>query len=196
MKERMLNSRHAVTSAPLIEPIASRWSPRAFDPTHSLPHATLESILEAARWAASANNTQPWRFVVARRGGVSFPKVEEALLGFNREWAARASALLINIARVRDEQGKDLAWAKYDLGQAVASYSIQARAEGLFVHQMGGFKTGVIREAFDLSEDYAPVSITALGMQGDIETLPEPLREREQGQRVRKPLADLLMHTD
>lgn len=195
-REVKLQSRFAVTTVSLIDPIASRWSPRAFDESHSLTAGALEAVFEAARWSASANNTQPWRFIITRRGGEAFAKIEQSLLGFNQQWAGRAAALVVNVAKLSDTNGKELPWAKYDLGQAVASYSLQARAEGLFVHQMGGFSADEIRSAFGLPEIYEPVSVTALGQLGDLDTLPETLREREQAERSRVPLDDLILLND
>lgn len=191
-----MNPRTAVTSAPVLDTIASRWSPRSFDDGHALPEGALRGVFEAARWAASANNTQPWRFIITRRGSESFAKVEAALAGFNKEWAGRAAALVVNIAETVSAEGREQPWASYDLGQAVASYSIQARAEGLYVHQMGGFDRDGIREAFGLGEGQVPTSVSAIGLLGDVEQLSEPLREREAAPRMRLPLDDLVLVND
>lgn len=191
-----MTARHAETSAPIIEPIASRWSPRSFAGEHELPEGALRGVFEAARWAPSASNTQPWRFIIARRGGAAFGQIEAALLGFNQQWAGRAAALVVNAAQTVDEEGKALRWAEYDLGQAVASYSLQARAEGLYAHQMGGFDADAIRAAFGLGNDQVPLSITALGAIADPEQLPETLREREVAPRSRKALDDLILLND
>ncbi|GAB2557139.1 nitroreductase family protein [Leucobacter ruminantium] len=191
-----MTPRTAQTSAPVIEPLAERWSPRAFDTDHTFPEGALRGIMEAARWAPSANNTQPWRFIIARRGGESFAKVEDTLMGFNRTWAGAAAALIVNIAETTDAEGKDRPWAEYDLGQAVAHLSVQAHAEGFYTHQMGGFDREAIRTAFELDERLVPVSITAIGAIGDAEQLSETLRERETAPRTRLPLEDIVLVRD
>ncbi|QIM19457.1 nitroreductase [Leucobacter coleopterorum] len=191
-----MNPRIAQTSAPLLDTLAERWSPRAFDIEHSLPEGALRGIFEAARWAPSAKNTQPWRFIITRRGSESFAKIEAALLGFNQTWAGNAAALVVNIAETTDADGNKQPWAEYDLGQAVAHLSIQAQSEGLHLHQMGGFDRDAIRTAFDLEERFLPVSVTAIGAIGSLDQLPEALRERETAPRVRLPLEDLVLVRD
>jgi nitroreductase len=188
-----LTSRNADTDAPLISALVERWSPRAFDPTAEIGADTLRTVLEAARWAPSANNVQPWRFIVARRGTPEFTAVHDALLGFNQAWADSAAVLIVNVAEVADEQGTPRRWALYDLGQAVAHLSVQAQHEGLHTHQMGGFDVARLSEAFGLGDGLEPVSITALGSLGDVDALPEQLRQREVAPRSRKPLGELVI---
>ncbi|MBL3685528.1 nitroreductase [Leucobacter zeae] len=191
-----MNPRIAQTSVPVIDPLAHRWSPRAFDVEHTFPEGALRGAFEAARWAPSANNTQPWRFILARRGTETFAKIEAALLGFNQQWAGAAGALVVNIAVTADAEGKPLPWAEYDLGQAVAHFSVQAQADGFHVHQMGGFDRAAISEAFGLTEPQHPISITAIGAIGEADQLPEALREREVAPRVRADLEDLFIVRD
>ena len=188
-----LTSRHADTDAPLITALVERWSPRAYDPAAELSDDDVRTMLEAARWAPSANNVQPWRFIVARRGTEAFTTVHDALMGFNQAWADSAAALVVNIAEVTDETGKPRPWAKYDLGQAVAHMSVQAQHDGLHTHQMGGFDAARLVESFDLRDGLEVVSITAVGKVGDASALPEPLREREVAPRSRKPLDELVI---
>lgn len=188
-----LTSRKADTTAPLIHPLVERWSPRAYDPAAEVSTEVLRTILEAARWAPSANNTQPWRFIVARRGTDAFTTVHDALLGFNQAWADSAAVLIVNIAETADAEGKPRPWARYDLGQAVAHLTIQAQHEGLHTHQMGGFDGARIAAAFGLADTLEVVSITAIGVLGDVDALPEPLREREVAPRLRKSLDELIV---
>ena len=188
-----LASRHADTDAPLITPLVERWSPRAYDPAAELSDDAVRTLLEAARWAPSANNVQPWRFIVARRGTAAFTTIHDALMGFNQAWADSAAALVVNIAEVADEAGAPRPWAKYDLGQAVAHMSVQAQHDGLHTHQMGGFDAARLAEAFGLRDGLEVVSITAVGKVGDASALPEPLREREVAPRSRKPLDELVI---
>lgn len=191
-----MTPRTAQTSVPVLDALAERWSPRAFDADHAFPEGTLRGIMEAARWAPSASNTQPWRFILARRGTETFAQVEAALVGFNQAWAGKAAALIVNVAVTVDPEGKPYRWAEYDLGQAVAHLSIQAQAEGYFTHQMGGFDADAIVASFDLAEGLRPVSITAIGELGDAEALPDPLREREAAPRTRIDLDDLILVRD
>ncbi len=191
-----MNPRIAQTSAPVIDTLAERWSPRAFDAEHSLPEGALRGVFEAARWAPSANNSQPWRFIVTRRGSESFAAIEETLVGFNREWAGSAAALIVNVAEVEDAEGKPRPWAEYDLGQAVAHLSVQAHSEGLHVHQIGGFDRERISAAFGLEPRFRPVSVTALGALGSHEQLSEFLREREVAPRTRLDLEELVLLRD
>lgn len=191
-----MTPRTAQTSAPVLDTLAERWSPRAFDDSHVLPEGALRGVFEAARWAPSASNTQPWRFILARRGSESFAKVAEALVPFNSMWASKAAALVVNIAEVADENGEPRQWAEYDLGQAVALLTVQAHSEGLYVHQMGGFDAAAISASFDLDERLRPVSVAAIGEIGSVEQLIEPLREREVAPRERKPLEDIVIVRD
>jgi len=188
-----LNSRAAVTAAPLIPALAERWSPRAFDPTAVVPETALTAALEAARWSPSASNTQPWRFIVARRGSAEFDTIASALMGFNQAWAGSASALIVAIAEMEDAEGTPRRWATYDLGQAVAHLSVQAHHDGLHVHQMGGFDVDALRSAFDIEERFLPTSVSAIGILGDPEALPDPLRERELAPRSRAALDEIVI---
>jgi nitroreductase len=188
-----LTSRRADTTAPLINPLVERWSPRAYDPAAEVSTDVLRTILEAARWAPSANNVQPWRFIVARRGTDAFATIHDALVGFNQGWADSAAVLIVNVAETVDDEGKPRPWARYDLGQAVAHLTVQAQHEGLHTHQMGGFDGARIHEAFGLAENLEVVSITAIGVLGDVDALPDLLREREVAPRLRKPLEELVI---
>jgi nitroreductase len=191
-----MTSRTAQTSAPVLDALAERWSPRSFNSEHTLPEGALRGLFEAARWAPSANNSQPWRFIVTRRGSESFAKIEAALAAGNQLWAGRAAALVVNIAEVEDADGTPRHFAEYDLGQAVAHLSVQAQSEGLHLHQMGGFDRDAVRTAFDIGERFRPVSVTAIGVVGPHEQLTEPLREREAAPRVRLPLEELVLVND
>ncbi|SEI10982.1 MULTISPECIES: nitroreductase family protein [unclassified Leifsonia] len=187
-------TRTADTSAPLLTTLAERWSPRAFDPSAEVDETVLRSALEAARWSPSASNTQPWRFIVARRGTAEFDTIVANLQGFNQAWAGAAAVLIVAAAEVVDADGRERRWATYDLGQAVAHLTIQAHHDGLYAHQMGGFEPEGLRQAFDLDERFEPVSVTAIGVLGDPESLPDPLRERESAPRSRRPLEDIVRY--
>jgi nitroreductase len=186
-------NRSAETDAPVLDILADRWSPRAFAADETIDEARLASALEAARWAPSANNTQPWRFIVARRGTQAHARVHDALLGFNQAWAGDAAVLIVAVAETADADGSPRGFAAYDLGQAVAHLSVQAHHDGLHVHQMGGFDHDAVRTAFDLEARFEPLTVIALGPIGDPATLPPVLQEREAAPRARRPLADSLI---
>ena len=185
--------KHAPAEHEILDVIRERWSPRAFDPAREVSRRDLHRLLEAARWAPSANNTQPWRFIVARRGTDAFTSVHDALMGFNQAWADSAAVLIVNIAETADYEGTPRPWARYDLGQAVAHLTVQAQHDGLHTHQMGGFDGQQIAESFGLADNLEVVSITAIGVLGDVDALPDPLREREVAPRLRKPLDELVL---
>lgn len=184
-------ARPANTTTPILPVLSDRWSPRAFDPDAVLPEGRLAGALEAARWSPSAANTQPWRFIIGRRGDDTFDKIFANLADGNRTWAGSVSALVVNIAELRREDGTELRWAEYDLGQAVAHFSVQAHHEGMHVHQMGGFDPEGMSTALNLTERFRPVSVTAVGTIGDPDSLPDPYRERESAPRTRRPLHDV-----
>lgn len=188
-----MTSKTAQTSAPLHPLLAERWSPRGFDASHELDDQSLDALLEAARWAPSANNSQPWRFLVTRRGQASFDRLAQVLVPGNRSWAPRASALLLVAAETADDTGRPRPWGLYDTGQAVAALSVQAEALSLHIHQMGGFDIAAARQAFGLPEDLQPVVVVAVGRFDDSAELPEALAAREQAPRARLPLPALLL---
>ncbi|MWV48346.1 nitroreductase [Rathayibacter sp. VKM Ac-2803] len=186
--------RTASTSAPILEVLAERWSPRSYDASTEISTETLTSLLEAARWSPSASNTQPWRFIVARRGTPEFDRIVENLMGFNAVWAGSAAVLIVALTETVDAEGDARPWAVYDLGQAVAHLSIQAHHEGLHVHQMAGFEKDGIRAAFDVDERFEPVTVAAVGVLAAPDELPnDKLREREVAPRTRLGLDELVL---
>lgn len=185
----------ADTDAPILDVLAERWSTRIFDPAAPIDEQALASALEAARWAPSANNTQPWRFVVARRGTAAHAQITDALMGFNQSWAADAAALVV-FASSAALDGKPLPWAAYDTGQAAAHFTVQAHASGLHTHQMGGFDRDAIAQAFGFGDDLVAVTVMAVGALGDIDEAPEALRERELAPRARRPIAESVIVND
>jgi nitroreductase len=189
----LASDRIADTSAPIHPVLAERFSPRAYDVSKPLDETKLMSALEAARWSASAANTQPWRFIVARRGTPEFDTIVANLAGFNQFWAANAGALIVGLTQRFDANGQPMRWAQYDLGQALAHFSVQAHSDGLHVHQMGGIDEQGLRRAFGVDEGYDILSVTAVGVLGDVDDLPENARARERAPRTRLPLDELLI---
>ena len=189
----LTDDRRAATAVPLTELLAERWSPRSFDPDAVLDDDTVTALLEAARWAPSASNHQPRRFVVARRGSAAFERITAALASGNRPWAPAASLYVVAIALTRDADGKPYRWAEYDTGQAVAALTVQATAMGLGVHQMGGFDAAAIVAGFALPEHAVPVTVSAVGVPAPADRLPERYRARETAERTRTPLGELVL---
>lgn len=173
--------------------LSDRWSTRAFDATHELAKEDLDALLEAARWAPSASNSQPWRFAVARRGTAEHDALAATLVGFNREWAMSASALLVAVAVTVNGDGKPLAWAAYDTGQAVAHLSVQAQSLGLAVHQMGGFDAAAMGALLGLDDTAVAQVVVAVGRHDPAAVLPDALAARETAPRTRTDLEDLLL---
>ena len=192
----MARGETAKTDHPVLEVIQKRWSPRAFA-DKPVEREKLLSVLEAARWASSSNNRQPWRFVVAQRGEESF----EALLGCLREgnvgWAQRAPVLILSLAEKAfpargDKPARENRHAWHDVGAAVNNLTLQAAALDLYIHQMAGFYPEKAAEAFEVPETFEPVAVLALGYLGDPASLPDALREREAAPRTRQPLGELV----
>ncbi|KDA06807.1 nitroreductase [Microbacterium sp. CH12i] len=188
-----LLDRTAETSVPVLDVLAQRWSPRAFDAKTPIDENKLAAALEAARWSPSASNTQPWRFLVARRGTDLHTQIDEALMGFNREWAGTAQVLIVALSEDVDAEGNPRPWAQYDLGQAVAHLSVQAHADGLYVHQMGGVVRDQLRTIPGVEDRFTPTSVIALGELGDPSDLSEKLQQRELAPRTRRPLSETII---
>ena len=183
--------------APAVEGVLpvfhKRWSARAFDDREAKA-ADLRKVFEAARWAASANNEQPWRFLVGTRNSLTHQKLFECLVGFNKTWAGSAPVLILGAANTRfTHNGAANGYAMYDLGAAASYLTLQAAALGLTTHQMAGYDHEAARRELEIPEDYVLGSIIAMGYQGEPHTLRnEQLIERELAPRARKPLSELV----
>jgi len=184
----------ATTATPIHELLANRWSPRAFA-DRPVESAKLLSVFEAARWAASSNNGQPWTFIVAQRGDkVAFDQMLQCLVPGNQSWAGLAPVLILTFARLKwAGEERVNRTAQHDLGMATATLSIQAEALELRTHHMGGIDLDKIREVYAVPPDFDPVSAIALGYQGDAALMPEEKdRARESNPRARKPLEEIV----
>jgi len=192
MTSTALAPRTATTAVELHPLLADRWSPRAFDRT-PLEDADVTALLEAARWAPSANNYQPWRFLVGRvsTDGVdtTYAGLLDSLAEFNQLWASAAPVLIAAAVEVEHEDGSAREIAPYELGLAVSQLTVEAAARGLHVHQMGGFDAERLAETFAVPPQYRAVVVLAVGRLGDPESLPGWAAERETAPRDRKPLA-------
>lgn len=183
----------AVTDMDLHETIARRWSPLAFSPRAVEPEK-LRLLFEAARWAPSSYNEQPWRFIVATSAdSATFTRLLDCLVEANQEWARQAPVLAISCATVKfahNQKANRHAW--HDVGMAEANLATQATALGLFVHFMAGFSAEKAREHFQIPTDAEPVTALALGYYGRVEDLSESLRARENAQRSRRDLSEIV----
>lgn len=187
-----LTDRRAATDFPILDVLTDRWSTRIFDAAAQIDEAALASALEAARWAPTAANTQPWRVIVARRGTPEHDRIVASLAGFNSAWAGDAAVLIVFVAETARD-GKPMTWALYDTGQVAAHFTIQAHADGLATHQMGGFDRDAISADFELGEDFTPVTVMAVGALGDIREASAELQERENAPRVRRSLDESVL---
>jgi nitroreductase len=184
----------AVTDHPVHELIRNRWSPRAFS-DKPIPQEVLRSLFEAARWAPSSNNEQPWAYIVAtKEAKVNFDKILGTLVEFNAGWAKNAAALAIAVAKLAFANNHSPNRnAQYDTGAATALLSVEATARGLVVHQMAGFDPEKARQAFAIPDGWEPIAAIAIGYPGDPNSLSPKLKDRELAPRTRKPIRDFVM---
>ena len=182
------------TKHPILPLLAARRSPRAYT-ARPVPAEALQQLFTAAASAASCFGEQPWRFLVGSK--TSSPATFEQILGtlapFNQVWVKQAPVLAISIAKTNFSHDDNVnAWARHDVGQAVATLAIQAVELGLQIHQMAGFSADAAQTAFRIPAGYEPVAVFTIGYPDDVDALPEALREREMAPRTRKPLAEFL----
>ncbi|GLV60808.1 oxidoreductase [Dictyobacter sp. S3.2.2.5] len=181
----------APVAHPIHELISERWSPRAFA-DRPVEAEKLHSLFEAARWAASTANLQPWNFIFAtREHPEEHARILEALNENNAKWAQAVPVLVVAVARLYDFAGREHN-SLYDLGMAVGNLVIQAVSSGLVTHQMGGFDVDKARELLNIPEGYVPVAVIALGYPGSPDSLHPALRERELAPRSRKSLDEFV----
>jgi nitroreductase len=190
--ESIESLKHAPGVAGMVEPILNRWSPRAYA-DREVPMEDLKKGFEAARWAASSSNEQPWRFLVGRRGDETFKKILDALVPGNQVWAKNAPVLILSVARKHfAHNGHVNRHSWHDTGAAMANFSVQVTALGLHGHSMAGFDHDKAQAAFEIPDDFETVAVTAVGYFGDPDTLPEELRKREEQPRQRKDLKEFV----
>lgn len=184
----------APTGHPIHALIRDRWSPRAFA-DKPVEARILASLFEAARWAPSSNNEQPWSYLVATKDNPEeFARMLSVLVDFNTGWAKNAPVLALAISRMAfHSNGTPNRNAFYDTGAASALLTVEATAQGLAVHQMAGFDHLKAKQVFDIPDDCEPIAAMAIGYPGDPESLPGKLRDREIAPRTRKPLSEIVM---
>ena len=183
----------ASTQFPIHELLAKRWSPRAYDERPVEPEK-LASLFEAARWAPSSNNEQPWRFIVAeKREESQWNRLFACLVEGNRRWSQRAPVLLLSLASLNfEDEGKPNRHALHDTGMAVENLALQAAALGLAAHQMAGFDAEKARIDLKIPAGYEPVAMIAIGYPGDPNVLADHLKQREVAPRTRRPITQFV----
>jgi nitroreductase len=189
-----LMQKPAPSDFPIHELIRERWSPRAFS-DKPVPPDVLRSIFEAARWAPSSNNEQPWAYLVAiKNDKENFDKMLSVLVEFNAQWARSAPVLALAEAKLNfAKNNAPNRNAQYDTGAASALLSVEATAQGLAVHQMAGFDPEKARQVFGIPPGWEPIAALAIGYPGDPASLPPPLKDRELAPRTRKSIAEFVM---
>jgi nitroreductase len=186
--------KHAPTTYPVHELIRKRWSPRSFAGTPVAPK-TLDQVFEAASWAASAMNEQPWRYLYAHHADQeAFQKFVDCLMPGNQPWAKNAAVLVLALAKTQYDNGTPNGAALHDLGLANGNLILEATALGLHGHFMGGFDRVKAQETFRLPENLQPAVMIALGYQGEADQLEEPFLSRETAPRQRKSVDEIAFH--
>jgi nitroreductase len=184
----------AQTEFPVHDLVRDRWSPRAFGDKSVAPEV-LRSLFEAARWAPSSYNEQPWAYLVATKDDKeNFAKMLGVLVEFNAGWAKNAAVLALAVAELAfAKNGSPNRNAHYDTGAATALLSVEATARGLFVHQMAGFDPEKARQVFGIPKGWEAIAAIAIGHPGDPASLSEQLQGGERATRTRKPLSEFVM---
>jgi nitroreductase len=185
--------KQAISAPGVLPVIHERWSARAFA-DRDVSQEDLKRLFEAARWAPSSNNEQPWRYIVGTRGTETHRKIYESLVGFNQAWAGKAPVLILGVAKSTfSHNNTPNLHAVYDLGAASAYLVLQAAALGLTTHQMAGFDRDKARKLLGIPEGFELGVAMALGYQGEPETLGnDVLIQRETSPRERKPLSEFV----
>ena len=179
----------AQTDYPIEEILKRRWSPRAFSDRMVEPEK-LRSLWEAARWAPSSFNEQPWHFIVATRDKpAEHEKLLSCLVERNQQWARNAPVLMVSVTELNfAKSGKPNRHAFHDVGLAMGNLLVEATALNLFVHQMAGFSPEKVKELFTVPEGFEPVAAIAIGYGADPSTAPEAFRQQETAPRSRKSI--------
>ena len=172
--------------------IVNRWSPRSFVPSE-ISDKELFSLFESARWAPSSSNSQPWRFIYAKRGSQNWNDLFNLLIDFNKQWCADASALVVVVSRKNFENnGQPSLTHQFDTGAAWENIAIQAVSQGLVTHAMGGFDYAKAKTTLEVPDDFEVMAMIAIGKRGPKDKLSPELQARETP-NTRKPLSEIVM---
>ncbi len=195
--KKTLMIKEANTNHPVHELIRKRWSARAFS-SKSISDDTLFTLFEAARWAASSNNEQPWRYIYAKREDKeTFDKIVDCLMAGNKPWAKNAAVLILCLIKTTSgPDNKPNVVAQHDAGLANATLLLQAISENIYGHMMGGYDKAKTKEKFNIPTGYDTVLVMALGYLDSADTLEEPFKTRELTPRTRKELSEFVFHKE
>ncbi|MDZ4742976.1 MAG: nitroreductase family protein [Verrucomicrobiota bacterium] len=184
-----MNIKKATTDHHILKLLAERWSPCCFE-DRPVSDSDLRSLFEAARWAASSYNEQPWNYLVATRdNSLEFDRLLSCLVETNQTWAKTAPVLVLSVVSLKFTKNKqDNQAAVHDLGLAAGNLVVEATSRGLSVHQMIGILPDKVRELYRIPEHFAARTAMAIGYKDDPATLLDALKERDQTPRQRKPL--------
>jgi nitroreductase len=188
-----MEERKAITSVPIHDLLARRWSPRAFDANRPVTRKQLVTVLEAGRWAPSCNGDEPWRYLVwdRTRDPEGWQKAFDCLSDSNKKWVKNVPLLMLSCAgSIFGATGKPNRWTQHDTGAASVSMALQAVALGLIIHQMGGYDAEKARAAFAIPAEYTPMAMIALGYQTEPDVLDEETKAKELRPRARKPVTE------
>jgi nitroreductase len=188
-----MHPKHAKPDHPIHELVANRWSPYVFD-DRAIADSELRSLFEAARWAPSSYNEQPWHFIVATKDdGEEYDKLLSCLVDPNQAWASHAPVLALGLVSTRFRRNDaPNAVAKHDLGLAAATLTFEATARGVSVHQMSGILPDKAKEVYGIPDGFVAVTALAIGYAGDPNNAPEELGDRDRNQRTRRPLDEFV----
>lgn len=184
----------AKTHNPVIDIIKDRWSARSFAPKE-ISQKDLDTIIEAASWAFSANNAQPWYFIYAHQKDATFEKLHGCLMPGNQPWAKNAAVLIVVLADKKNANGSENKIARHDVGAANATLMLQALSMGIYGHVMGGFDSAKVVDLLGINTEISdPVVMIALGYLDEPGKLDEPFKTRELTARTRKSLSEISKH--
>ncbi len=188
-----MQDRKAVTSVPINDLAARRWSPRAFDVNRGVTPLQIAALLEAARWAPSCNGAEPWRFLMWNRAADTqgWQKAFDCLSDNNKKWVKNVPLLFLSCAgAIFEHNSQPNRWAQHDTGMAALSLALEAVAQGLAAHQMGGFDIAKTRAAFAIPDDWTPMAMIAVGYQAEPDVLDEETKAKELKPRGRKAIGE------
>ncbi len=188
-----MQDRNAITSVSINDLATRRWSPRSFDAQRSVTPEQTMALIEAARWAPSCFGEEPWRFLVWDRGrnAQGWQQAFDCLSDNNKKWVKNVPLLFLACADSKLKNGNPNRWAQYDTGMAALALGLEALAQGLVSHQMGGFDMAKARTAFAIPETFTPMAMIAVGYQAPPEALDdEETRAKELKPRGRNPVAE------
>jgi len=188
-----MSIKNATTDHPILQILAERWSPYGFE-DRPVTEVDLRSLFEAARWAASSYNEQPWNYLVAtRENSAEFGRLLSCLVEANQAWAKAAPVLALGVVSLQfAKNNQDNRAAVHDLGLASGNLSVEATARGLAVHQMIGILPDKAREIYQIPEHFEAWTAMAIGYRADPAKLPAALKERDLASRQRKPLNEFV----